>query len=60
MNCSLWDDYAGKFIKFNNDNKENGPIIVMLKYGKIKEEGFDKYASIYYCHIFIFNDLVIA
>ncbi|AES75694.2 DUF223 domain protein [Medicago truncatula] len=39
LNCTLWEDYAAKFIKFNNDNKESGPVILMLKYGKIKEEG---------------------
>lgn len=39
LNCTLWEEYAAKFIKFNNENKESGPIIVMVKYGKIKEEG---------------------
>ncbi|RHN42005.1 hypothetical protein MtrunA17_Chr8g0372151 [Medicago truncatula] len=33
-------DYAAKFINFNNDRKEGEPIIVLLKYGKIKEECF--------------------
>ncbi|RHN78616.1 putative non-specific serine/threonine protein kinase [Medicago truncatula] len=44
LNCTLSEDYAAKFDKFNNDNKESGPVILMLKYGKIKEEG--KYLSV--------------
>jgi hypothetical protein len=39
VNCTLWEDYAAKFIKFNKDRKEGGPVIVMLNYCKIKEEG---------------------
>jgi hypothetical protein len=27
------------FIKYNNERKECGPVVVMLKYAKIKEEG---------------------
>jgi hypothetical protein len=39
LNCTLWEEYAAKFIKFSNERKEAGPIIVMLKYAKVKEEG---------------------
>ena len=39
INCTLWEDYAGKFLKFNNDRKEFGPVVVMLTYAKLKEEG---------------------
>jgi len=39
INCTLWEEYAGKFIQYNSERKEVGPVIVMLKYGKIKEEG---------------------
>ncbi|KEH22461.1 plant OB fold protein, putative [Medicago truncatula] len=39
LNCTLWEDCAAKFIKFSNERKEAGPIIVMLKYEKVKEEG---------------------
>ncbi|RHN55405.1 putative nucleic acid-binding protein [Medicago truncatula] len=49
LNCTLWEDYAAKFIKFNNENKETGPIIVMLKYGKINEEGWCLIFVISYC-----------
>jgi hypothetical protein len=39
LNCTLWESYAGTFIHYNNMRKEHGPVIVMLKYGKVKEEG---------------------
>jgi hypothetical protein len=39
VNCTLWEEYAAKFIKFSNERKEAGPIVVMLKYAKVKEEG---------------------
>ncbi|KEH41796.1 hypothetical protein MTR_1g054840 [Medicago truncatula] len=39
INCTLWEEYAGRFIKFNTDRKDSGPLIVMLAYCKIKEEG---------------------
>jgi len=60
MNCTLWEEYAAKFIKFNNDNKA-GPVVVMLKYGKIKEEG-DRLISISYTIVipFICNHLFTA
>ncbi|XP_045790716.1 uncharacterized protein LOC123885475 isoform X2 [Trifolium pratense] len=41
INCTLWENYAMKF--FNVQNKANdGPIIVFMKYAKIKAQG--KYA----------------
>ncbi|PNX99095.1 replication factor-A carboxy-terminal domain protein [Trifolium pratense] len=41
INCTLWENYALKF--FNLQNKSNdGPIIVFMKYAKIKAAG--KYA----------------
>jgi hypothetical protein len=39
LNCTLWEDYAAKFIKYMGDKKQGGPVVVMLKYAKIKEEG---------------------
>ncbi|RHN55670.1 putative nucleic acid-binding protein [Medicago truncatula] len=39
LNCTLWESYAGTFIRYNNERKEQGPVIVLLKYGKVKEEG---------------------
>jgi hypothetical protein len=43
LNCTLWEEYAGKFIEFNTQRKGTGPVVVLLKYGKVKEEGnFDK------------------
>lgn len=39
LNCTLWEEYAGRFIRFSNERKETGPVVVMLKYCKIKEEG---------------------
>jgi hypothetical protein len=39
LNCTLWEDYAAKFINFNSERKEGGPVIVMMEYAKIKEEG---------------------
>lgn len=39
INCTLWEDYASKFLKFNNERKEFGPVVVMLTYAKLKEEG---------------------
>lgn len=39
INCTLWEEYAAKFIQFNKDRKDGGPVIVMLNYCKIKEEG---------------------
>jgi hypothetical protein len=43
----LWEEYAGRFIKFNTERKDSGPLIVMLAYCKIKEEG---YTLIYLTH----------
>ena len=40
LNCTLWEEYAGKFIQYNSNRKEGGPVVVMLKTCKIKEEGF--------------------
>ncbi|XP_039683751.1 uncharacterized protein [Medicago truncatula] len=41
LNCTLWEEYAAKFVQYNSDRKEAGPVIVLLKYCKIKEEGFN-------------------
>ncbi|RHN74002.1 putative nucleic acid-binding protein [Medicago truncatula] len=32
-------DYAARFIQYNKDRKDVGPLIIMLNYCKIKEEG---------------------
>jgi len=39
LNCTLWEDYAAMFIKYNSERKQGGLVVVMLKYAKIKEEG---------------------
>ncbi|XP_039684531.1 uncharacterized protein [Medicago truncatula] len=39
LNCTLWEEYAPKFVQYNSDRKEAGLVIVLLKYCKIKEEG---------------------
>ncbi|AES89115.1 plant OB fold protein, putative [Medicago truncatula] len=39
INCTLWEEYAAQFIKYNSERKEGGSVVVMLKYAKIKEEG---------------------
>lgn len=39
LHCTLWEEYAAKFIKYNSDRKDVGPVIVLLKYCKIKAEG---------------------
>ncbi|AES98119.1 plant OB fold protein, putative [Medicago truncatula] len=39
INCTLWEEYAAQFIKYNSERKEGGSVVVMLKYTKIKEEG---------------------
>ncbi|RHN50934.1 putative nucleic acid-binding protein [Medicago truncatula] len=38
LNCTFWEEYAAKFIKFSNERNEAGPIFVMLNYAKVKEE----------------------
>jgi len=47
LNCTLWESYAGKFIQYNNDRKEHGPVIVLIKYGKVKEEGLEHVDLLY-------------
>ncbi|WJX20972.1 hypothetical protein P8452_10451 [Trifolium repens] len=35
--CTLWDNFASKFVKFNNERKDTGPIIILMHNAKIKE-----------------------
>jgi hypothetical protein len=49
LNCTLWESYAGTFINYNNERKEHGPVIVLLKYGKVKEEGLLSCELMYSC-----------
>ncbi|XP_058783206.1 uncharacterized protein LOC131657869 [Vicia villosa] len=40
LNCTLWEDYAKQFFKFNEDNSATtGPIVIMIQYAKVKEAG---------------------
>ncbi|GAU10791.1 hypothetical protein TSUD_424850, partial [Trifolium subterraneum] len=39
VKCTLWEDYATKFLNFNNNNSDAGPTIVCMKYAKAKQEG---------------------
>ncbi|WJX28057.1 hypothetical protein P8452_16822 [Trifolium repens] len=39
LHCTLWEDYATKFINFLNGNNDGGPTILCMKYAKIKKEG---------------------
>ncbi|KAK2379080.1 replication protein A 70 kDa DNA-binding subunit B [Trifolium repens] len=39
LNCTLWEDYATKFLNFLNGNNDSGPTIICMKYAKIKKEG---------------------
>ncbi|XP_058726556.1 uncharacterized protein LOC131597914 [Vicia villosa] len=40
MNCTLWEDYAKQFFKFNEENATTfGPTVVLLNYAKVKEQG---------------------
>ncbi|XP_058784052.1 uncharacterized protein LOC131658817 [Vicia villosa] len=40
INCTLWEDYAKQFFKFNEDNSaKTGPIVIMIQYAKVKEAG---------------------
>lgn len=48
INYTLWEDYAGKFLKFNNERKEFGPVVVMLTYAKLKEEGLFSCSNLSY------------
>ncbi|CAJ2652267.1 unnamed protein product [Trifolium pratense] len=36
--CTLWENYAVKFFDVQNESKDD-PIIVLMKYAKIKKEG---------------------
>jgi len=63
LNCTLWEDYAGRFIQYSNERKEGGPVILMLKYGKVKEEGllcvFSSFITLYLFVCFILKITVI-
>ncbi|GAU49007.1 hypothetical protein TSUD_284940 [Trifolium subterraneum] len=39
VKCTLWEDYATKFLNFNNNNSDAGPTIVCMNYAKAKQEG---------------------
>ncbi|KAK2414512.1 hypothetical protein QL285_037096 [Trifolium repens] len=39
LHCTLWEDYATKFLNFTNTNSEVGPTIICMKYAKVKKEG---------------------
>ncbi|XP_058766656.1 uncharacterized protein LOC131640263 [Vicia villosa] len=40
INCTLWEDYAKQFFKFNEDNSATtGPVVIMIQYAKVKEAG---------------------
>ncbi|XP_058759281.1 uncharacterized protein LOC131632531 [Vicia villosa] len=40
INCTLWEDYANDFFKFNEKNTATtDPTVVLLQYAKVKEAG---------------------
>ncbi|XP_058788518.1 uncharacterized protein LOC131662683 [Vicia villosa] len=39
MNCTIWEDYAKQFFKFNEENATtSGPTVVLLNYAEVKEQ----------------------
>ncbi|KAL5161838.1 Replication protein A DNA-binding subunit E [Glycine soja] len=45
LSCTLWDDYCLQFLKFLDDYEGDGPIIVLLTHGRIKEaQGLQSWA----------------
>jgi hypothetical protein len=39
LHCTLWEDYATKFLNFVNGNTDSGPTIICIRYAKIRKEG---------------------
>ncbi|KAK2448378.1 hypothetical protein QL285_007647 [Trifolium repens] len=39
ISCTLWEDYAMKFITYTREKCDAGPTIIVMKYAKIKPEG---------------------
>ncbi|CAI8607489.1 unnamed protein product [Vicia faba] len=40
LNCTLWESYVEQFVKYNQDRADASvPIVVLLQYAKVKEEG---------------------
>jgi hypothetical protein len=39
ISCTLWEDYAMKFITYTTEKCDAGPTIIVMKYAKIKPEG---------------------
>ncbi|XP_058727010.1 uncharacterized protein LOC131598426 [Vicia villosa] len=39
LNCTLWEGYAVQFHDFSKTRKDTTPIIIVLQYAKVKEEG---------------------
>ncbi|XP_058746645.1 uncharacterized protein LOC131619576 [Vicia villosa] len=39
LNCTLWEGYAVQFHDFSKNRKDTTPIIIVLQYAKVKEEG---------------------
>ncbi|XP_058744322.1 uncharacterized protein LOC131616890 [Vicia villosa] len=39
LNCTLWEGYAMQFHEFSKNRKDTTPLIIVLQYAKVKEEG---------------------
>ncbi|XP_058753022.1 uncharacterized protein LOC131626208 [Vicia villosa] len=39
LNCTLWEGYAVQFHEFSKNRKDTTPLIIVLQYAKVKEEG---------------------
>ncbi|XP_058784467.1 uncharacterized protein LOC131659272 [Vicia villosa] len=39
LNCTLWEGYAVQFHDFSKNRKDTTPLIIVLQYAKVKEEG---------------------
>jgi hypothetical protein len=40
IKCTIREDFATKFLNFNNNNTNAGTTIVCMKYAKINKEGY--------------------
>ncbi|GAU41821.1 hypothetical protein TSUD_299870 [Trifolium subterraneum] len=40
--CTLWEHFAEKFVKYNNERKDDGPVVILIHNAMIKE-ATDKY-----------------
>lgn len=60
LNCTMWEEYAAKFVQYKSDRKEAGPVIVLLKYCKIKEEGFNSLLDFSCFFNYLFTNIIFS